>query len=357
MTPPPRQLDMWSAIQALATKPEPPAVKAKAGYPMATVRRSMSHESLSLCTESLGCETGTRGDFLDLASLLYAPPPSSHLSKDAVADDDSVALQDEEEEQEETAAGELRAVHYHRARPQPRARGRGHETPGIPPRAARGHQKQSMVQQQQPDQERMLQEKDVEEVVDDEEDEVEKEEDEVEVVDRGMVVEVVAASGKAQRCSRIVINKFVGGAPVTTDDANTIPSPSRCCRATENELAAPTASLLGRAPFWRKSYSYLSSRQMRSSISSCSLADRARTTRSRSSSCPEGRLSSAPMTARRGGASGSMALGESSSSGSLFTGMSCEGDVPADELPAEQEPEDAWRRRSSSRSNSSSSQW
>ncbi|KAF7056354.1 hypothetical protein CFC21_063770 [Triticum aestivum] len=293
MTAPPRQLDMWSAIQAPATKPEPPAVKAKAGYPMATVRRSMSHESLSLCTESLGCETGTRGDFLDLASLLYAPPPSSHLSKDAVADDDSVALQDEEEEQEETAAGELRAVHYHRARPQrafppplpsmsrhrggdggPCLRVRPHRRDGrlvleavaTKPQgylhaqreggrlklcfvdyssasdSVLSHQKQSMVQQQQPDQERMLQEKDVEEVVDDEEDELEKEEDEVEVVDRGMVVEVVAASGKAQRCSRIVINKFVGGAPVTTDDANTIPSPSRCCRATENELAAPTVT-------------------------------------------------------------------------------------------------------------------
>ncbi|KAM3271223.1 hypothetical protein ACQJBY_041789 [Aegilops geniculata] len=286
MTPPPRQLDMWSAIQAPATKPEPPEVKARAGYPMATVRRSMSHESLSLCTESLGCETGTRGDFLDLASLLYAPPPSSHQSEDAVA---------QEEEQEETAAGELKlsAVQYHRARPQrafppplpsmsrhhgddggPCLRVRPHRRDGrlvLEAVAAKpqgylhaqrqdgrlklcfvdyssgsdsvlDHRKQSMVQQQQPGQEQMLQEKDVEEVVDEEDDVFEEEEDEVEVVDRGMVVEVVAASGKAQRCSRIVINKFVGGAPVTTDDANTIPSPSRCCRATEDESAAPTVT-------------------------------------------------------------------------------------------------------------------
>ena len=37
--------------------------------------------------------------------------------------------------------------------------------------------------------------------------------------------------------------------PVTTDDANTIPSPSRSCRATEDELAAPTVpSGLRRVP-------------------------------------------------------------------------------------------------------------
>ncbi|XP_037438913.1 protein FAF-like, chloroplastic [Triticum dicoccoides] len=289
MTPPPRQLDMWSAIQAPATKPEPPAVKTIVGYPMATVRRSMSRESLSLCTESLGCETGTRGDFLDLASLLYAPPHSSHQSEDAVADDDSAALQ-EEEGQEDTTAGELRAVQYHRARPQrafppplpSMSRHRGGD--GGPCLRVRPHRRDGRLvleavaakpqgylhaqreggrlklcfvdyssasdsvldhqnkQQQQPDQEQMLQEKDVEEVVEDEEDEVEEEEDEVEVVDRGMLVEVVAASGKAQRCSRIVINKFVGGAPVTTDESKTIPSPSRCCRATEDELAAPTVT-------------------------------------------------------------------------------------------------------------------
>ncbi|VAI26215.1 hypothetical protein VPH35_087529 [Triticum aestivum] len=289
MTPPPRQLDMWSAIQAPATKPEPPAVKTIVGYPMATVRRSMSRESLSLCTESLGCETGTRGDFLDLASLLYAPPHSSHQSEDAVVDDDSAALQ-EEEGQEDTTAGELRAVQYHRARPQrafppplpSMSRHRGGD--GGPCLRVRPHRRDGRLvleavaakpqgylhaqreggrlklcfvdyssasdsvldhqnkQQQQPDQEQMLQEKDVEEVVEDEEDEVEEEEDEVEVVDRGMLVEVVAASGKAQRCSRIVINKFVGGAPVTTDESKTIPSPSRSCRATEDELAAPTVT-------------------------------------------------------------------------------------------------------------------
>ncbi|KAM3271222.1 hypothetical protein ACQJBY_041788 [Aegilops geniculata] len=288
--PRPQQLDMWSGIQApadndCATYPGSTPAKAKATYPLATVRRTMSHESLSLCTESLGCETGTRGDFLDLASLLYAAPPT-HQTDDAVAADffSPPALEDQEEKDE--AAGELtlKAVQYHCARPQrafppplPSMSRRGGDDGGpclrVRPHRRDGrlvleavaakpqgylhaqrqdgrlklcfvdcspawgsvldHQRQSMVQQ--PHQEEMLQEHNR---VDEEDDVFEEEEDEVQVVDRGTVVEVVAASGKAQRCSRIVINKFVGGAPATTDDA----SPSRCCRTTEDELAAPTVT-------------------------------------------------------------------------------------------------------------------
>ncbi|KAF7069788.1 hypothetical protein CFC21_075367 [Triticum aestivum] len=299
----PRQLDMWSAIHApsdnnCATKPEPRAVKTKAGYPMATVRRSMSHESLSLCTESLGCETGTRGDFLDLASLLYAPPPP-HTTDDAVAADffSPPALEDQEEEKDE-AAGELtlKAVQYHRARPQrafppplpsmsrrrgddagPCLRVRPHRRDGrlvLEAVAAKpqgylhaqrqdgrlklcfvdcssasasvlDHQKQSMVEQ--PQHEHQKQSMVQQSQHDVEEEEEEEEEDEVEVVDRGTVVEVVAASGKAQRCSRIVINKFVGGAPAT-DDLNAIPSPSRDSRAAEEEAAPPAAPGLRRVP-------------------------------------------------------------------------------------------------------------
>ncbi|VAI11957.1 unnamed protein product [Triticum turgidum subsp. durum] len=299
--PPPQQLDMWSAMQApanndCANKPEPPAIKAKATCPMATVRRSMSHESLSLCTESLGCETGTRGDFLDLASRLYAPPPP-HTTDDAVAADffSPPALDDQEEEKDE-AAGELtlKAVQYHRARPQrafppplPSMSRRGGDDGGpclrVRPHRRDGrlvleavaakpqgylhaqrqdgrlklcfvdcspalgsvldHQKQSMVQQ--PHQEEMLQGRNS---VDEEQDvfEEEDEEDEVEVVDRGTVVEVVAASGKAQRCSRIVINKFVGGAPAASSDDT---SPSRCFGGgTEDEAAPPVTPGMRRVP-------------------------------------------------------------------------------------------------------------
>ncbi|KAF7069789.1 hypothetical protein CFC21_075368 [Triticum aestivum] len=297
--PPPQQLDMWSAIQAPAAddcgaKPEPPAVKTKAGYPMTAVRRSMSHESLSRCTESLGCETGTRGDILDLASLLYAPP-TSHQTDDAVAADlfSPPALQDEEEEDELEGEEEkltLREVQYHRARRQrafppplpsmsrrrgddagPCLRVRPHRRDGrlvleavaAKPQgylhaqrqdgrlklcfvdcssasaSVREHEKQSMVQPQQ-------KQSMVEQPHHDEK-EAEEEEDEVEVVDRGTVVEVVAASGKAQRCSRIVINKFVGGAPAT-DDLNATPSPSRGSRADEEEAAQPATPGLRRVP-------------------------------------------------------------------------------------------------------------
>ncbi|XP_044985150.1 protein FAF-like, chloroplastic [Hordeum vulgare subsp. vulgare] len=281
--PPPEQLDMWGAINGCATKPEPPAVKPKNGYPMATVRRSMSQESLSLCTESLGCETGTRGDFLDLASLLYAPPTTDD------ADLFSPPALQEDNEEEEEVMGEviLREVQYHRARPQrafppplpsmsrrggddagPCLRVRPHRRDGrlvleavaakpqgylhaqreggrlklcfVDCSSVRGHQRQSTVRPQHEHQKQSM-------VVEAEEEE-EEEEDEVEVVDRGTVVEVVAASGKAQRCSRIVINKFVGGAPATTDDLNAIPSPSRGSRAAEEETAHPATPGLRRVP-------------------------------------------------------------------------------------------------------------
>jgi hypothetical protein len=94
------------------------------------------------------------------------------------------------------------------------------------------------VHVQEPQQEELVQDGEADEV-----EEEEEEEDEVEVVDRGTVVEVVAASGKAQRCSRIVINKFVGGAPVTYDE-----SPSRCTRAAAEDDAAPPAPGLRRVP-------------------------------------------------------------------------------------------------------------
>ncbi|CAM0948503.1 unnamed protein product [Alopecurus aequalis] len=269
---------------------------AKISYPVATVRRSMSHESLDLCTESLGSESG---DFLDQAAImacLYAPP-----SHDAAADSfvPPPALHEEEEQvqkQEDTAVAGLTEVRYHRARPQrafppplpsmsrrrgddegPCFRMRPHRRDGrlvveavaVKPQgylharrqdgrlrlcfvdcasssSARGDQKQSMVQQvqvqvqvQEQQREEELLQKEEDDVVEKEEEE--EEEDEVELVDRGTVVEVVAASGKAQRCSRIVINKFVGGAPDV--------SPSRCTRAAASEDgAAPPAPGLRRVP-------------------------------------------------------------------------------------------------------------
>ncbi|KAF7101444.1 hypothetical protein CFC21_102789 [Triticum aestivum] len=296
--PPSQQLDMWSAIQApvdddCATKALHTPAKAKAGYPVPTARRSMSHESLSLCTESLGCETGTRGDFLDLASLLYAPPPTSHQTDDAVAADffSPLALQEDDEEEEEVT---IREVQYHRARPQrafpppltSMSRRRGDDAgPCLRVRSlrrdgrlvleavaakpqgylhaqredgrlklcfvdcssasasVREHEKQSMVQPQHGNQKLSM----VQQPHHDEEEEEEEEEEDVEVVDRGTVVEVVAASGKAQRCSRIVINKFVGGAPAT-DDLNATPFPSRGYRASEEEAAQPATPGLRRVP-------------------------------------------------------------------------------------------------------------
>ncbi|KAM0869474.1 hypothetical protein ACQ4PT_040649 [Festuca glaucescens] len=290
--PPPPQLDMWSAIQTnivdSTTKPLP--TPAKASYPMPP-RRSMSHESLDLCTESLGSETGTHGDFLDQAAVMACLYQTTDDSSPALADSfPPPALREEEEEgQEETVAGELTEVQYHRSRPQrafppplpSMSRRRGDdagpcvrmlphrrdgrlvvEAVAVKPQgylharrqggrlrlcfvdcassSARDQQKQSVLgvaqlQVQEPQQEELMEEE--------EDDEVE-EEDEVEVVDRGTVVELMAASGKAQLCSRLVINKFVGGAPAT-DDVSQL----RCSRAALSEdEAAPPAPGLRRVP-------------------------------------------------------------------------------------------------------------
>uniref|UniRef100_A0ACD5ZXV0 Uncharacterized protein n=1 Tax=Avena sativa TaxID=4498 RepID=A0ACD5ZXV0_AVESA len=287
MPPPaPRQLDMWSAIQTItddSSTKTPTLPPAKASYP-APVRRSMSLESLDLCTETLGSETGTRGDFLDQAAVMACLYHTNHDDGTSAALADPFlppppALQEEQE-----LDGELRAVRYHRARPQrafppplpsmsrrrdddaPCLRMRPHRRDGrlvveavaVKPQgylharrqggrlrlcfvdcassSVRDHQKQSAMEPQP------------QQVVEEEDDYVEEEgeeeeEDEVEVVDRGTVVEVVAASGKAQRCSRIVINKFVGGAPATDDL-----SPSRCSRAAAEDEAAPLVPGLRRVP-------------------------------------------------------------------------------------------------------------
>jgi hypothetical protein len=275
---------MWSAIQTniddSTTKPLP--TPAKASYPMPP-RRSMSNESLDLCTESLGSETGTHGDFLDQAAVMACLYQTTDDSSPALSDSfPPPALQEEEEGQDETAAGELTEVQYHRARPQrafppplpsmSRRRGDGagpclrmlpHRRDGrlvveavaVKPQgylharrqggrlrlcfvdcassSARDHQKQSVLGVAQ----LQVQEELTEE---EEDDEVEEEEDEVEVVDRGTVVEVVAASGKAQRCSRLVINKFVGGAPATDD--------GKSRAAHSDDEAAPPAPGLRRVP-------------------------------------------------------------------------------------------------------------
>ncbi|XP_051184836.1 uncharacterized protein [Lolium perenne] len=285
MPAPPPQLDMWSAIQTNidggATKPLP--TPAKASYPMPP-RRSMSNESLDLCTESLGSETGTHGDFLDQAAVMACLYQTTDDSSPALADSfPPPALREEEEEvQEETAAGELTEVQYHRARPQrafppplpSMSRRRGDdagpclrmlphrrdgrlvvEAVAVKPQgylharrqggrlrlcfvdcassSARDDQKPSVLGVAQ----LQVQEPEQEEVMEEEEDD---EEDEVEVVDRGTVVEVVAASGKAQRCSRLVINKFVGGAPATDDGKSRAPH--------SDDEAAPPAPGLRRVP-------------------------------------------------------------------------------------------------------------
>uniref|UniRef100_A0ACD5X0E9 Uncharacterized protein n=1 Tax=Avena sativa TaxID=4498 RepID=A0ACD5X0E9_AVESA len=298
--PPPasRQLDMWSAIQTItddSSTKTPTLPPAKASYPT-PVRRSMSHESLALCTETLGSETGTRGDFLDQAAVMACLYQTNNDDSSAALADPSFptppALQ-EEQEQDEMVAGELTAVRYHRACPQrafppplpsmsrrrdddgPCLRMRPHRRDGrlvmeavaVKPQgylharrqggrlrlcfvdcasssSVRDHQKQSAMEPQSHQEEEVDEEEEEEEEEEDYvEEDVEEEEDEVEVVDRGTVVEVVAASGKAQRCSRIVINKFVGGAPATDDL-----SPSRCSRVAAEDEAAPLVPGLRRVP-------------------------------------------------------------------------------------------------------------
>ncbi|XP_044983993.1 protein FAF-like, chloroplastic [Hordeum vulgare subsp. vulgare] len=261
----PAQVDIWNAIQADV---DAKVAAAKKPYVSPRVRRSMSQKSLEVCTESLGCETGS-GDFtasldaVDMSRFLGSPLP----------------VEAEESLWESSAAqgsypgDDLVAVNYHssagrrsprRSFPPPLPSMSSRDGPclkmcsrrqdgrlvveavAVRPRgylqatrqdgrlclsfiecSARGQSAASksaapteasyfpaVEDKCEPEQEVAMQ---VEEEEEDEE--------EVEVVDRGTVVEVkvssqpqAPAAAKVHR-STLVINKFVGSTPFTSEQA------------------------------------------------------------------------------------------------------------------------------------------
>jgi hypothetical protein len=277
---PPARVDVWNAIQADVAKVTA-AEKANKPYVHPLVRRSsclMSQKSLEVCTESLGNETGS-GDYTASLDCLFDSPLPAAAANSAAAEEsfwDNRAAQDYEEE--ECEREELVAVNYHysavgtrsarRAFPPPLPSMSRRDGPCLQMRASRedgrlvmeavavrprgylharrqgGRLRLAFVEcsareESTPDdtvtaageapyfpavdEPKNQQEEDPAAEME----EHDEEEEEIEVVERGTVIEVKVstqpqplAAGKVHR-SRLVINKFVGGTPLTVDNPQT----------------------------------------------------------------------------------------------------------------------------------------
>ncbi|CAL4926889.1 unnamed protein product [Urochloa decumbens] len=291
----PAQVAVWDAIQQQADANKEPAKTQQAPpyskpYVHPLVRRSsslMSQKSLEVCTESLGNETGS-SDFTsflddDMACLFGSAPPAAEepfWQHDAARD-----LDEEAEESEEKG---LAAVNYHRssARTAPRRafppplpsmsrrdgpclqmrprRQDGRlvvEAVAVRPRGYLHARRQggrlclafvecfqgagtgSKIAEAAPEAPyfptvRNVQEEELAVEMVEEDGLVDDEEEELEVVDRGTVVEVKVSTqpqtaAKVHR-STLVINKFVGGTPLS------VAAQPRCCHA-ESEAEAESS--------------------------------------------------------------------------------------------------------------------
>ena len=299
----PAPLDIWNALQAGAVDNKVAAVVKKAPvskpYVNPGVRRSMSAKSLQICTESLGCETGS-GDFtasldaVDMSRFFGSPLPTAPVEAEESFWQHSAAGQTYPDEQSQVA------VNYHSSggrRSPPRS-----FPPPLPSMSSRDGPCLKMCSRRQDGrlvveavvvrprgylqanreggrlclsfiecsapreqsaasngvaadassyfpivEDKSEQEEEVCMEVDEEEDE-----EEMEVVDRGTVVEVkvssqpqAPASAKVHR-STLVINKFVGSTPFTFGhhaDAPLSPEP-----ASARDETAPSSTTLRRVP-------------------------------------------------------------------------------------------------------------
>uniref|UniRef100_A0ACD5XB02 Uncharacterized protein n=1 Tax=Avena sativa TaxID=4498 RepID=A0ACD5XB02_AVESA len=276
----PAQVDIWNAIQNADVDDKvasPKKASAAKPYASPRVRRSMSQKSLEICTESLGCETGS-GDFtasldaVDLSRFLGSPLPTAPVEAEESFWQHSAAQEAYYPEEQPEVKDELVAVNYHcsggrrlprRSFPPPLASMSSRDGPclkmcsrrqdgrlvveavAVRPRgylqasrqdgrlclsfiecSARGQSSSTgattteassyfpIVEDKCEEEEKVAMEVDEEE---------EEDEEEVEVVDRGTVVEVkvssqpqAPAAAKVHR-STLVINKFVGSTPFTFD--------------------------------------------------------------------------------------------------------------------------------------------
>lgn len=298
---PAAQVDIWNAIQAagMDDKVASPKKAVSKPYVSPRVRRSMSQKSLEICTESLGCETGS-GDFtasldaVDMSSFFDSPLPAAPVEAEESFWQHSAASSDEQSEAED----DIVAVNYHCSggRRSPRRS----FPPPLPSMSSRDGTCLKMCSRRQDG--RLVVEAVVVRprgylqanrqggrlclsfiecsargqsaasnsagateatyfpIVEDkceQEQEVamemeEEDEEEVEVVDRGTVVEVKVSSqpqspaaAKVHR-STLVINKFVGSTPFTFDqprghaDAPLVSEPSARDEAAQAAAPSPT---------------------------------------------------------------------------------------------------------------------
>ncbi|KAG8062271.1 hypothetical protein GUJ93_ZPchr0003g18167 [Zizania palustris] len=300
----PAQVDIWNAIQADVGKVVALAAGAKKAaepYVHPLVRRSsssMSQNSLEICTESLGCETGS-GDFtaslddVDMACLSGTPVPALKKveAEESFWQQQGAATRGGGEGEEVWESKELVAVNYHcsggartppRSFPPPLPSMSSRDGPCLQMRPRRqdgrliveavvvrprgylharrqgGRLRLSFVDCSAREQSAAskiavgteapyfpvvdAKHDQDEEVATEVEDDDEVEEEEVEVVDRGTVVEVKVSTqpqtptaAKVHR-STLVINKFVGSTPLTVDQP-------RCHADAPPAAAAAAASI------------------------------------------------------------------------------------------------------------------
>ncbi|KAL5217711.1 hypothetical protein ABZP36_018395 [Zizania latifolia] len=300
----PAQVDIWNAIQADVGKVALAAGAKKAAKPYVhpLVRRSsssMSQNSLEICTESLGSETGS-GDFtaslddVNMACLSGTPVPAS---KKVEAEESfwqqQGATRGGGEVEEVWESKELVAVNYHcsggtrtppRSFPPPLPSMSSRDGPCLQMRPRRqdgrliveavvvrprgylharrqgGRLRLSFVDCSAREQSAASkiavgteapyfpvvdakhdQDEEVATEVEDDDEVEEEEEEEVEVVDRGTVVEVKVSTqpqtptAAKVHRSTLVINKFVGSTPLTVDQPR--------CHADAPPVAAAAASI------------------------------------------------------------------------------------------------------------------
>uniref|UniRef100_A0ACD6A4Q1 Uncharacterized protein n=1 Tax=Avena sativa TaxID=4498 RepID=A0ACD6A4Q1_AVESA len=299
----PAQVDIWNAIQAADVDDKVASPKKAVSKPYASprVRRSMSQKSLEICTESLGCETGS-GDFtasldaVDMSRFLGSPLPTAPVEAEESFWQQSAAQQAYPDEQSEEVKDELVAVNYHcsggrrsprRSFPPPlpsmSSRDGGClkmcsrrqdgllvvEAVAVRPRgylqasrqdgrlclsfiecSAREQSSSTGASTEASSYFPIVEDKceQEEEVAMEVEEEEEEDEEEVEVVDRGTVVEVkvssqpqAPAAAKVHR-STLVINKFVGSTPFTFDQprGHALSEPSARDEAAQAAVPKPT---------------------------------------------------------------------------------------------------------------------
>ncbi|XP_078438333.1 uncharacterized protein LOC144708770 [Wolffia australiana] len=214
----------------------------------------LSQRSLEICTESLGSETGSEFEFLPWPTI-----EEEEMNTDQ-SNDQKRQEQEQEQEQEEIVVGRRKETPP-RSFPPPLTSLTRSDGQCLSMRTRRHGGRLVVEAVSAPSQSYFLAQRchgrlllsfinkreDDQTTPEEEEDEQEEEEEEVQVLDRGIVVEV-----KVQRSS-VVINKFVG---VASEEREMVSGSGGGAKATATAVVAAAASCSGSADErWRRCHS------------------------------------------------------------------------------------------------------